>query len=64
MPQKCNSFEVVRLDLHRLMGAGNTVYAQLKASEFTPHLTYRSGVVLVTEGVSATVKKTLVNFEL
>jgi hypothetical protein len=45
-----------------LLGAGNTLYTQLKSKWIHP--APRSGVVLVTEGISATVKKTLVNFEL
>ena len=40
---------------------GNTLYAQLKSKWIHP--TPRSGVVLVTEDVSATIKKTLVNFD-
>ena len=44
-----------------LLMAGNTLYAQLKSKWIHP--TPRSGVVLVTEDVSATIKKTLVNFD-
>jgi hypothetical protein len=49
----------VQVTLQVTLGAGHT---QLKSKwiQATP----RSGMVLVTEGVSATVKKALVNFEL